>query len=375
MAARRTPSFRAVSDAVLAIAAERTVQGGMRRMVDAARDLSGARYAALGIPDGAGGFRQFLTTGISKRRAAEIGPLPRTHGMLGAMLEATRSYRSDDLPGDPRFEGWPRRHPRMRSFMGVPISSKGVVLGAFYLAEKRPRGPFTAGDQARIELLATHAAVAIENARLYERNRELSAVEERNRLARDLHDAVAQKLFSAALTAEAAATLVEIDAQAAQTEMRRAGELMREATAELRALIFELRPPALERDGLQEALRKHVDVLRRVDGAPIELAISCDGRLPPSLEEGLHRIAQEALHNAVRHAHAGRIDVRLGRDGARIRLEVRDDGVGFDPENGLLRAQHLGLTSMQERAAELDAQIELISAPGAGTAVLVVADV
>jgi len=374
MAPRRTTSFRAVSDAVLAIAAERTVQDGLRRMVDAARDLSGARYAALGIPDGEGGFRQFLTAGISQRRAAEIGPLPRTHGMLGAMLETSRSFRSGDLRKDPRFEGWPERHPVMRSFMGVPISAKGVVLGAFYLAEKRPRGGFTSGDQARLELLAAHAAVAIENARLYERNRELSAVAERNRLARDLHDAVAQKLFSASLSAETAATLAELDAAAAQAEMRRAGELLSEATAELRALIFELRPPGLDRDGLQETLRKHVEVLRRVERAPVELDITCDGRLPAGLEDGLHRIAQEALQNAIRHAGAGRIDVRLGRHNSLVRLEVRDDGVGFDPVDGGLRARHLGLTSMEERAAELGARIEISSAPGAGTSVTVTAD-
>jgi signal transduction histidine kinase len=359
---------------VLAIAGERTVQGGLRRMVDAARDLSGARYAALGIPDNEGGFRQFLTAGISERRAAEIGALPRTHGMLGAMLETTRSYRSHDLRKDPRFEGWPQRHPVMRSFMGVPICSKGAVLGAFYLAEKRPRGEFTPVDQARTELLAAHAAVAIENARLYERNRELVVVAERNRLARDLHDAVAQKLFSAALTAETAATLVDRDASAAKAEMRRAGELLSQATVELRALIFELRPPELDRDGLQETLRKHVDVLRRIERAPVELDISCDGRLPAKLEQGFHRIAQEALHNAVRHSCASRIDVRLGRDDGRVRLEVRDDGVGFDPADARLRARHLGLTSMEERAAELGAEIEVTSAPGAGTTVTVVAD-
>jgi signal transduction histidine kinase len=107
---------------------------------------------------------------------------------------------------------------------------------------------------------------------------------------------------------------------------------------------------------------------------PVELDITCDGRLPAKLEEGFHRIAQEALHNAVRHARAGRIDVRLGRDDGRVRLEVCDDGVGFDPADAKLRARHLGLTSMEERAAELNAEIAVISAPGAGTSVTVVAD-
>ena len=138
-------------------------------------------------------------------------------------------------------------------------------------------------------MLAAHAAVAIENARLYERNRDLVVVAERNRLAATFTTPSRGKLFSAALTAETAATLVERDAAAAKVEMRRAGELLSEATAELRALIFELRPPELDRDGLQETLRKHVDVLRRVERAPVELDITCDGRLPAKLEEGFHR--------------------------------------------------------------------------------------
>ncbi len=115
-------------------------------------------------------------------------------------------------------------------------------------------------------------------------------------------------------------------------------------------------------------------MLRRVERAPVELDISCDGRLPAKLEEGFHRIAQEALHNAVRHANADRIDVRLGRGNGRVRLEVRDDGVGFDPADATLRARHLGLTSMEERAAELGAEIEVTSAPGVGTSVTVMAD-
>ena len=374
MAARRTTSFRAVSDAVLAIAAERTVQGGLRRMVDAARDLSGARYAALGIPDNEGGFRQFLTAGISEQRAAEIGPLPRTHGMLGAMLETTQFLSQPRPAQGSTVRGLAGATPDHALLPGRADQLEGRRAGRLLPGREAAPRRVHDDDRARIELLAAHAAVAIENARLYERNRELVVVAERNRLARDLHDAVAQKLFSAALTAETAATLVERDAAAAKVEMRRAGELLSEATAELRALIFELRPPELDRDGLQETLRKHVDVLRRVERAPVELDISCDGRLPAKLEEGFHRIAQEALHNAVRHARAGRIDVRLGRGDGRVRLEVCDDGVGFDPADARLRARHLGLTSMEERAAELGAEIAVISAPGAGTSVTVVAD-
>ncbi len=128
------------------------------------------------------------------------------------MLASPGPYRTDDIHEDPRFRGWwPRDHPDMRSFLGVPIVAQSEVIGAFYLTEKQGGETFDAGDQELIELLAAHAAIAITNARLYERSRELSILSERNRLALDLHDAVSQKLFSLTLTAEAAATQLDPD--------------------------------------------------------------------------------------------------------------------------------------------------------------------
>ena len=174
MAETLSPALRAISDAVLAVTSERSVDEVLQRLVDAARELVGARYAALGIPDGAGGFRRFLVAGMSDELIAAMGPLPRTHGMLGAMLESEAAYRTEDIHRDSRFRGWwPREHPDMRSFLGVPIRARDEVIGAFYLTEKPDGELFTAVDQELIELLAAHAAIAITNARLYERSREL----------------------------------------------------------------------------------------------------------------------------------------------------------------------------------------------------------
>ena len=213
MAQQLNPTLKAVSDAVLAVAANLSVDEVLQKLVDAARELAGARYAALGIPDGEGGFRRFLVAGMSDELIASMGPLPRTHGMLGAMLEGREPYRTDDIHDDPRFRGWwPRRHPDMRSFLGVPIVSPGgTIIGAFYLTEKDGAATFDAEDQELIELLAAHASIAITNARLYEQSRELSILSERNRLALELHDVVSQKLFSVMLTAEAAATQMDRD--------------------------------------------------------------------------------------------------------------------------------------------------------------------
>src|SRR5438128_710158 len=126
-----------MSDAVLAIAAERSVEQVLERLVESARQLAGTRYAAIGIPDGEGGFAQFLTAGMTDGLVEAMGPLPRTHGLLGAMLETTDSYRTEDIHRDRRFRGWwPSAHPDMGSFLGVPIVAVEGVIGAFYLTEK-----------------------------------------------------------------------------------------------------------------------------------------------------------------------------------------------------------------------------------------------
>jgi len=371
MAQQLNPALKAVSDAVLAVASQQSVEEVLQQLVECARELAGARYAALGIPDGAGGFSQFLTTGMTDELIASMGPLPRTHGMLGAMLEETAPFRTEDLHSDPRFRGWwPKGHPDMRSFLGVPIVAPEGVIGSFYLTHKEGADTFSEEDQELIQLLASHAAIAITNARLYERSRELSILEERNRLALELHDAVSQKLFSLVLTAESAETLLERDGEAARAQVERLKTLSREALDELRSLIFELRPPDLDRDGLCGALRKHVDVLRQLHGVEIGLKIDDtvsaggDGR-----DQEVFRIAQEALQNAVKHARAKHVEIRLGRHDGQLALEVSDDGVGFQPDDPELRSRRLGLTSMEERADRLGGRLEIHSAPGRGTEV------
>ena len=377
---RLSPALKAVSDAVLAVASKLSVEEVLQRLVDSARELAGARYAALGIPDGEGGFRRFLVSGMSDQLIAAMGPLPRTHGMLGAMLDAAAPYRTEDIHEDPRFRGWwPKRHPDMRSFLGVPIVSADGVIGAFYLTEKQGGATFDADDEAVIELLASHAAIAITNARLYERSRELSIISERNRLALELHDVVSQKLFSVMLTAEAAAAQLDRDPDAARAQLERTRELARESLDELRSLILGLRPPELERDGLRGALRKELEMLGRIHGIEIDLEI--EGADPATGSNGdgerdfaILRIAHEALNNAVRHAGADHVTVRLSQRPDVVTVEVRDDGVGFDPHSAEVRSRHLGLTSMEERARELGGRLEIRSAPGSGTTVLLLVE-
>jgi len=364
-------ALRAMSDAVLTIAAERRVDAVLQKLADAARSLVDARYTAIGIPDGDGGFATFITSGMTDVQYEALGELPRTHGMLGAMLQTPEPYRARNIQDDARFEGWPAEHPNMRTFLGVPIVSRGEVIGAFYLTEKKsPRGAdFTDEDEELIRTLAAHAAIAIENARLHERSRELSTIEERKRLARELHDSVTQTLFSIGLTAEAAAELVDADPAGAREQLGHLQELTRTAMGEMRSLIFELRPAELEMEGLAAALRKHVDVVRRLHAQEIELTVEGDRRLPPDVERGLLRIAQEALGNAVRHSGAQRVTLSLAARDSRVSLRIADDGRGFDPEDAVTRSRRLGLTSMRERAEALGGTLAIDSEPGRGTAI------
>ena len=363
-------TLRTISEAVLGVAGEHSVDEVLQRLVDSARDLAGAKYAALGLPDGVGGFRRFLTAGMSDELISSLGPLPRQHGVLGAMLESRDPYSTTDIHEHPRFRGWwPKGHPDMRSFLGVPIVAPDGVIGAFYLTEKLEAPDFTRDDETMITLLAAHAAVAIANARLHEETRELSIVAERNRLALDLHDAVSQKLFGLVLEAEAAATVLERDPLAARERLARLQALAREALDELGSLVFELRPPELARDGLAGALRKHVQVLRRLGHEQVELVVTDAPEPDETRDADVLRIAQEALQNALRHAGAGRIVIRLGGVDGRVELEVVDDGVGFDPASADVRSRRLGLTSMEERAERIGGTLEIASTPGAGTTV------
>jgi signal transduction histidine kinase len=367
---RDSTAFRTLSDVVLALAAEREVEPVLQRLVHAARELGGARYAALGVPDGEGAFARFITSGMSDELIAAMGPLPRTHGLLGAMLESPVPYRTPDIHRHERFRGWwPRAHPDMRSFLGVPIVSRGGILGALYLTDKEGAEAFSEADEKLIVLLAAHAAIAIENARLHERSRELSILEERNRLARELHDSVTQQLFAVTLAAQSASELLARGEDAAGTELERVQALARGAMDELRSVVFELRPVALEAEGLASALRKHVEVLRRVSGTPIELRIAAAPALSAPASAQVFRIAQEALQNALRHADATRIEVVLEDGGGTLALVVADDGRGFDPAASDVRGRRLGLTSMEERAADLGGRLVVDTRPGAGTAV------
>jgi len=378
--------IEAISAAVLAMSRHLEVREVLQRIVSSARELLGARYAALGVPDDNGGFAQFVVDGVSDEQWRAIGPLPRQHGILAVMLHEATPQRLADLRQDPRFGGWPAAHPELSAFLGVPIADGDEILGAIFLANpedkaSRPARTFSADDERLLRILAAHAAIALINARLYERSRELTLVGERARIAHELHDAVAQKLFSLRLTAQAAAALIARDPDRARTELAQVSRLAAEAADELRGVVVELRPAALDEDGLLPTLQSHVEVLDRAHAASVSFRHERVSALPPAQEEAVLRVAQEALYNALRHSGATGIQVELlaagtgsgGESGTGTgrgaRLRVRDDGQGFAPEQVRRAGRHLGLVSMRDRAAAVGGTLRIDSSPGRGTVV------
>jgi signal transduction histidine kinase len=250
--------------------------------------------------------------------------------------------------------------------MAVPMIVRGEVISMLTLASSRP-GYYTPRHAALAMAFGQQAGIAIENARLYEQAQRAAALEERQRLARELHDSVSQALYGIGLAAQTARTLVERDPAAAIRPLDYVVSLAQAGMAEMRALIFELRPESLENEGLVAALQKQATALSARHSVAVEVELDAEPDLPLAGKETLYRIAQEALHNAFKHARPERVELTLGRRDGEIVLEVRDDGQGFD--TGSSFPGHLGLRSMRERTAQLAGRLEVESAPGQGTVI------
>src|SRR6266568_5787610 len=255
----------------------------------------------------------------------------------------------------------------IRSWVAVPLKLKEQVIGMLSASHSKPN--YYTSHHADLALaIANQAAIAIENARLYEQAQELAALEERQKLARELHDSVSQALYGIALGAHTARTLLDRDPLELPGSLDYLLSLAEAAMDEMRALIFELRPESLEREGLVSALSKQGAALQAHHGMTVQTELCEEPDLPLTVKQELYRIAQEAMQNTVKHARARKVDLRLCQTANAVILEVRDDGVGFDPLGSF--PGHLGLHSMQERVSSLRGLLQIESAPGQGTSIL-----
>ncbi len=291
-----------------------------------------------------------------------------TEGSFAAeALRTNRSQRSDDAQNDPRGYKKSLILGNTRTILSVPMKTRQRTVGVLSVYNKEGEGGFTERDAELATFFANQAAAAIENARLYEQTREYAVVEERNRLARDLHDSVTQSLFSVTLLSEAALSLLDRDPAKARERLERANELAAGALAEMRALIFQLRPMTLQEEGLISALKKHLSALHSRHGPVVELQVTGTARrLSAQIEDAAFGIIQETLNNVVKHANATHTQVFLDFGPAALGVTTVDDGVGFDPAAPSVTPT-LGMSSMRERAENVGARLIVQSARNAGT--------
>ncbi|MGD9894685.1 MAG: GAF domain-containing protein, partial [Dehalococcoidia bacterium] len=381
-AARRLDRLTAVhqiTEQLLTTTEQETV---LRVVVEAATRLSDGATGIIALLD-AGGERMTLAAADGPLASDLLQAFPdivldeptRSSTAMGRAIGMGKTVVVED------YQSWPMESAvrdrslalGVRSFIAAPLRAGGRSLGLLWVGETAAR-PFADEDVMLIEALADQAALAIEHTRLVVRGQEAAVLEERARLARDLHDSVTQSLFSVSMLTSAALTQYARNAPALATTLDRAEHLAQEALTEMRALLYELRPEALTAEGLAAALEKLVDAVRMRTDVPITFTAACDQRLAPEIETAIFRIVQESLANAVKHARASSIQVTLVQVVGGLTAIVADDGTGFDPTTAPGppdRRGGLGLRSMRERATAGGLVLDIQSAPGRGTAVTI----
>ncbi|MHB1137810.1 MAG: GAF domain-containing sensor histidine kinase [Microthrixaceae bacterium] len=343
--------LRRLLDAVLSVGGELDLPTVLQRIVTAATDLVDARYGALGVLDESGTFLvEFVTCGVDDDERAAIGDLPRGRGILGHLILEPKPLRLPDLREHPGSAGFPPNHPPMRSFLGVPILVRDQVFGNLYLCDKAGGDVFTDIDEELTVTLATAAGVAIDSARLHGRVADLVLYEDRDRIARDLHDTVIQRLFAVGLGLQSSAQLTDDPALSARLDA--AIDDLDTTVREIRSVIFELHSPRLPGGSLRRAvLDLCAEVSRSLGFEPV---VRFDGAVDTAVDDSLvtHLVAvlREALANVARHARASSAEVSVRLTEGGISLAVADDGIGVvagapggrGVENMTTRARRLG---------------------------------
>ena len=359
--------LRRLLDAVLFLGSELKVPTVLRRIVEAGTELVGARYGALGVLDERReGLSEFITVGMSRQQVAEVGALPRGHGILGLLIVDPKPLRLNNLNEHPDRFGFPPHHPPMTSFLGVPILARGEVFGNLYLTDKRVDGQlaeFTADDEELIVALATAAGVAIENARLHSRATELDVVADRERIARDLHDTVIQRLFATGLLLQGAVR--QTSSPDLSARLLEAVDDLDTTIRQIRSTIFALgvhQPGASLRGEVLQVVREAAQSLGFDPRVRLEGPI--DASVPDNVAEHVLSVLREALSNVAKHAGASRVDV-LVDVGDEAVLRVTDDGAGPGEEH----VGGFGLQNMRGRAEALGGRFSVLPHVTGGTVV------
>jgi signal transduction histidine kinase len=335
----------------------------LRRLVSEARTATGARYAALGVLGPHGVLSDFIYEGIDAETALAIGTPPQGRGVLGTVVREKKTIVVDEISAHPDTFGFPEGHPPMEAFLGVPLRAGASVFGNLYLAEKS--GGFDESDVALVEALAVIGGSAVNTARLRERLEAVAIVEDRDRIARDLHDSVIQDLFAIGLSLQGLSH--RVTETSITTVLSEAVDQLHGTVEALRKYIYELRTADEFRKGLSGQM---ADLTERMGSAyPTLITLVVDGDIDDidvRTAEEVMKLVTEAVSNALRHSQAEVVTIRASRDDVDLRLSVSDDGLGFELDDV---QKGMGLINMRERAQRLGGQFEIESEVGSGTKV------
>jgi signal transduction histidine kinase len=354
--------LRRLVQAILILDAELNLPVVLRRISREARDLVDAQYGALGVltEDGRA-LDQFLTVGLSHEEERAIGARPTGRGVLGTLIAEDKPLRLADLAESPESFGFPPEHPAMTSFLGVPVRVHGEVYGILYLTNKMTAPEFSEDDEELVLALAMAAGIAIENARLHGIVRDRALTEDRDRIARDLHDSVIQRLFAIGLSLQGTARLVE--RPEAVMRIGEAIDKLDETIRQLRKAIFDIEL-TISREGLHPKVLDLVHELRPVLGLLPQVSFTgpVDTVVGDPLAEEVLAVLREALTNVGKHARASQVVITIAA-GEELRLVVADDGVGIRDA----KAAGLGLKNLRQRAERLGGDVELGTSREGGT--------
>ena len=376
---RRANQLEALNIAAISLITELDLGVVLQKVVDLSRELVESRFGALGVINEDGeGFEQFITSGISPEERRAIGSGPIGRGIFGVLIDEGEPIILNDVKSHESHSGFPKNHPHMESLLGVPIKTKGKVIGDLYLADKidpqdrssNKSVPFTKEDQKILEMFATQAAIAIDNAKLYRQIQQLAILEERQRFGMDLHDGVIQSIYAVGLMLEDIQRRMDVDIPGSKEGISTAIRSLNTAISDIRNYILDLRPQHFQGrnilQGIEELARAlrantfmnvHVDI-KKVDPSVLS---------PERTVEILH-IAQEALSNVQKHAHASDVDIIVEMFDKELRLNIQDNGVSIKPGE-LMGSNGNGLTNMRERTAALDGEIVIAPREVGGTEV------
>ena len=364
--------LHALIDAILLIETDADLDGLLSRIIETASRLVGARYGALGViaRDGTT-LARFITYGIDPAERVAIGAEPRGQGLLGEIIRRRTTLRIDDLARHENSSGFPPHHPPMQRFLGVPVTTgDGHIFGNLYLTDPLDGEPFSEEDEQLTEALGRAAGLIIDQAMLRTNMRELTLSEERERLARDLHDTVIQRLFGVGLALQMSLhSIVDDDVRG---RINNVLDELDETIHEIRTTIFEIDQDLVVGPTLEERVKKLSSEIESRLGvlANVKVSADIDSNVGPRCAQHCVQALREILSNVVRHSEASAVDIQLDTNQNLVEVVVHDNGVGFVPNVGSGR----GVRNLASRARELGGNCTIESKIGGGTTVRWTAD-